>query len=136
MYNNCTKAQKYFFVARTDLTTFEKQVLSVGKIGQPAAFECLLSFFRQTKQYNVALPIYQMLQSLACLKPTAKQNQKTHQQAQALVERLETAVRKVVESLRTTAGVGVTCYFSRCRFFSPMGRPVADLGIFWGVGVN
>lgn len=122
MYNNCTKAQKHFFVARTDLTTFEKQVLSVGKIGQPAAFECLLSFFRQTKQYNVALPIYQMLQSLACLKPTAKQNQKTHQQAQALVERLETTVRKVVESLRTTAGVGVTCYFSRLPFLFPYGK--------------
>ena len=136
MYNNCTKAPKFFFVAGTDLTTFEKQVLSVAKIGQPAVFECLLSFFRQTKQYNVALLIYQMLQSLACLKPTAKQNQKTHQQAQALLERLETTVKKVGEALRTTAGVGVTWYFSRCRFFSPVGRPVADLGIFWGVGVN
>lgn len=111
------QSSKKNFVARTDLTTFENQVLSAVKIGQPAAFACLLSFFRQTKQYNVALLIYQMLQSLACVRPTAKQNQKTHQQAQALVERLETTVRKVLEALRMAAGVGVTWYFSPCRFF-------------------
>jgi len=67
----------------------------------------VLVLVSETKQYNVALLIYQMLQSLACLKPTAKQNQKTHQQAQALLERLETTVKKVGEALRTTAGVAL-----------------------------
>ena len=74
-----------------------------------------------------------MLQSLACIKPTAKQTQKTHQQAQALVERLETTIKKVVESLRTTVGVGVTWYFSHCRFFSH-GKTSCGCRNIWGGG--
>ena len=62
-------------------------------------------FFWQTKQYNVALFIYQALQLIAGIKPST--GQRTVQQVQALMERLETAVKKVVESLRSTVGVGM-----------------------------
>ena len=55
----------------------------------------------------MALFIYQALQSMACIKPTADQGQRTVQQAQALMERLETSVRKVLEAMRTTVGVGM-----------------------------
>ena len=50
--------------------------------------------------------IYQALQSLSSIKPSAAQGQRTQQQAQALMERLETTVRKVLECFRTTVGVG------------------------------
>ena len=59
----------------------------------------------------MALFIYQTLQSLACIKPSAAQGQRTVQQAQALMERLETNFRKVLEALRTTVGVGVQTQF-------------------------
>ena len=52
--------------------------------------------------------IFQALQSLACIKPTAEQGQRTVQQVQALMEKLENAVRKVLDSMRTTVGVGVS----------------------------
>ena len=64
------------------------------------------SFVRQTKHYNVALFIYQALQCLSSIKPSAAQGQRTQQQAQALMEKLETTVRKVLECFRTTVGVG------------------------------
>ena len=51
--------------------------------------------------------IFQALQSLTCVNPSAKQGQQTVQQAQTIMERLETAVKKVLDSLRTTVGVGV-----------------------------
>lgn len=61
----------------------------------------------EAKQCNVAQFIFQALQSLACLKPTAEQGQRTVQQVQALMERLENAVKKVLDSMRTTVGVAV-----------------------------
>lgn len=67
----------------------------------------VLVLVSETKQLNVALFIYQALQSMACIKPTADQGQRTVQQAQALMERLETSVRKVLEAMRTTVGVAV-----------------------------
>lgn len=54
--------------------------------------------------------IFQALQSLACIKPTAEQGHRTVQQVQALMERLENAVKKVLDSMRTTVGVGVRSY--------------------------
>jgi len=56
----------------------------------------------------VAQFIFQALQSLASIKPTAEQGQRTVQQVQALMERLENAVKKVLDSMRTTVGVGVS----------------------------
>ena len=53
----------------------------------------------------MALFIYQALQLIAGIKPST--GQRTVQQVQALMERLETAVKKVVESLRSTVGVGM-----------------------------
>ena len=52
--------------------------------------------------------IFQALQALACIKPTAEQGQRTVQQVQALMEKLENAVKKVLDSMRTTVGVGVS----------------------------
>ena len=54
--------------------------------------------------------IYQALQSLASIKPSAEQGQRTVLQAQALMERLETSVKRVLESMRTPVGVGVWSY--------------------------
>ena len=54
--------------------------------------------------------IYQALQSLASIKPSNKQSQRTVQQAQAIMERLETTLKKVLDSMRTTVGVGVRSY--------------------------
>ena len=51
--------------------------------------------------------IFQALQSLSCIKPTVEQGQRTVQQVQALMEKLENAVKKVLDSMRTTVGVGV-----------------------------
>jgi len=65
----------------------------------------VLVLVSETKQYNVALFIYQALQLIAGIKPST--GQRTVQQVQALMERLETAVKKVVESLRSTVGVAV-----------------------------
>lgn len=67
----------------------------------------VLVLVSETKQCAVALHIYQTLQSLACIKPSAGQSRRTQQQAQVLMERLETSVRKVLEALRTTLGVAV-----------------------------
>jgi len=69
---------------------------------------CCYFIISQAKQCNVAQFIFQTLQSLACIKPTAEQGQRTVQQVQALMERLENAVRKVLDSMRTTVGVGVS----------------------------
>ena len=59
--------------------------------------------------------IFQALQSLACIKPTAEQGQRTVQQVQAFMERLENAVKKVLDSMRTTVGVGVSRLSAVCR---------------------
>lgn len=67
--------------------------------------------------------IFQALQSLASIKPTAEQGQRTVQQVQALMERLENAVKKVLDSMRTTVGVGVTRLSAVHR---PVGRQLTD----------
>lgn len=67
----------------------------------------VLVLVSETKQSNVAVFIYQALQSLASIKPSAEQGQRTVLQAQALMERLETSVKRVLESMRTPVGVAV-----------------------------
>ncbi|XP_078359070.1 BLOC-3 complex member HPS1-like [Oculina patagonica] len=67
----------------------------------------VLVLVSETKQCNVAQFIFQALQSLASIMPSVKQGQRTVQQAQAIMERLETAVKKVLDSMRTTVGVAV-----------------------------
>ncbi|KAJ7392405.1 hybrid polyketide synthetase [Desmophyllum pertusum] len=67
----------------------------------------VLVLVSETKQCNVAQFIYQALQSLASIKPSNKQSQRTVQQAQAIMERLETTLKKVLDSMRTTVGVAV-----------------------------
>ena len=51
--------------------------------------------------------IFQALQSLASVNASAKRDQRIVQQAQATMERLENAVKKVLDSMKTTVGVGV-----------------------------
>lgn len=67
----------------------------------------VLVLVSETKQYNVALFIYQALQSLASIKPSAAKGQRTPQQTQAIMERLETTVGKVLDSFGTIVGVAV-----------------------------
>lgn len=67
----------------------------------------VLVLVSETKHCNVATFIYQALESLASVKPSAKQGQRTVPQAQAIMEKLETSVKRVLESMRTPVGVAV-----------------------------
>ena len=55
--------------------------------------------------------IYQALQSLASIKPSEDQGQRTAHQAQTLLEKLEASVRRVLEPIRTAVGVGMQVIF-------------------------
>ena len=73
-----------------------------------------LLFLLKTKQSHVASFVHQVLKLLASINRPEEQSQRTTQQAQGLLERLEFSIRRIFEHMRNTVGVGVSSVINHC----------------------